>query len=115
MSYVLVAPEMVSAAAANVGRIGASPAAGNAVAAASTTVVVVVVVVVVSAAGDQISAAIAAVFSQHGQGYQDLAGQLATFHDDFVQALSSSATAYTAAEAASANPLESLMSRPIIG
>jgi hypothetical protein len=116
MSYVLVAPETVSAAAAKVGRIGASLAAGNAAAAASTTAVM-------SAAGDQVSAAIASVFSHHGQGYQALAGQLATFHDDFVHALNSGAGSYAAAEAANVSPLQAaaqsaadtLTSRPIIG
>jgi hypothetical protein len=63
------------------------------------------------------------VFSRHGQGYQALAGQLATFHDEFVQALNSGAGSYAAAEAANVSPLQAaaqsaadtLTSRPIIG
>ncbi|MCV7125752.1 PE family protein, partial [Mycobacterium lacus] len=108
MSYVLVSPEIMAAAAADVGRIGASLAAGNAAAAASTTAVV-------SAAGDQVSTAIAALFSRHGQGYQALAGQAAAFHSEFVQALRAGAGSYAAAEAANASPLQTLLSRPLIG
>ena len=37
------------------------------------------------------SAAIAAVFSAHGQSYQALSAQAAAFHDQFVQALTASA------------------------
>lgn len=92
MSHVLVVPQIVAVAAADVGRIGASLAAWNAAAAASTTAVV-------SAAGDQVSAAIAALFSQHGQGYQALAKQVAAFHHEFAQALSTGAGSYAAAEA----------------
>lgn len=108
MSHVLVVPQIVAAAAVDVGRIGASLAARNAAAAASTTALV-------SAAGDQVSAAIAALFSRHGQGYQALAKQVAAFQNQFVRTLSAGAGSYAAAEVASASPLETLLSRPLIG
>lgn len=63
MSFVLVSPETVAAVATDLKRIGASLAHENASAAASTTAVV-------SAAADEVSTAVAALFSQHAQGYQ---------------------------------------------
>lgn len=79
-------------------RIGASLAHENASAAASTTAVV-------SAAADEVSTAVAALFSQHAQGYQAAAAQVAAFHSRFVQALTAGAGAYAFAEAANASPL----------
>ncbi|EFD55359.1 PE family protein [Mycobacterium tuberculosis 02_1987] len=61
MSFVLVSPETVAAVATDLKRIGASLAHENASAAASTTAVV-------SAAADEVSTAVAALFSQHAQG-----------------------------------------------
>jgi len=60
---------------------------------------------VLAAAEDEVSVAIAALFSAHGQGYQALSAQAAAFHGRFVQALTGAAGAYTAAEAANASPL----------
>lgn len=118
MSFVLVSPETVAAVATDLKRIGASLAHENASAAASTTAVV-------SAAADEVSTAVAALFSQHAQGYQAAAAQVAAFHSRFVQALTAGAGAYAFAEAANASPLQSamgavsasaqtLLSRPLI-
>ena len=63
MSYVIAAPEMLAAAAVDVAGIGSSLSEANALAAASTTRVI-------TAAEDEVSAAIAAVFSAHGHGFQ---------------------------------------------
>ncbi|SGI03611.1 PE-PGRS family protein [Mycobacterium tuberculosis] len=93
MSFVLVSPETVAAVATDLKRIGASLAHENASAAASTTAVV-------SAAADEVSTAVAALFSQHAQGYQAAAAQVAAFHSRFVQALTAGAGAYAFAEAA---------------
>jgi triacylglycerol lipase len=60
---------------------------------------------VLAAAEDEVSAAIAAMFSAHGQGYQALSSQAAAFHERFVQALTGATGAYAAAEAAGAAPL----------
>ena len=59
------------------------------------------------------SAAIAAVFSAHGQGFQALSAQAAAFHDQFVQALTAGAGSYVSAEAANvaaftANPAQTI-------
>ena len=63
---------------------------------------------VVAAAGDEVSAAIASVFSGHAKDFQALSAQAATFHAEFVQALSGAGGAYSVAEAANAGPLRAL-------
>ena len=74
MSFVIAAPEFVSAAAAEVAGIGSSLTVAHAAAASPTTAVV-------AAAGDEVSSAIAALFSSHGQSFQALSAQAAEFHD----------------------------------
>ncbi|WP_191499908.1 PE family protein, partial [Mycobacterium simulans] len=123
MSYVLADLDMLAAATGDVAGIASSLSAANAAAAASTTALV-------AAAGDEVSAAIASLFSSHGQQYQVLSVEAAAFHARFVQALNSAGGAYAAAEAASASPLQSvvddilalinaptnlLLGRPLIG
>ena len=99
MSYLITAPEMLAAAAADVAGIGSSLNAANAAATAPITAVI-------AAAQDEVSAAIASLFSGHGQQFQALSAQAATFHSRFVQTLSSAVGAYAAAEAANASPLQ---------
>ena len=101
MSYVLVAPEVVADAAGNLAGIGSSITEANAAAAAPTTGVM-------AAAGDEVSAAIASLFSGHAQEFQALSAQAAAFHAQFVQALSGAGGAYASAEAANASPLQTL-------
>ncbi|WP_415624043.1 PE family protein, partial [Mycobacterium intermedium] len=102
MSYVIAAPDLLSAAAADVASIGRSLSAANSAAASSTSAVAV-------AAGDEVSAAIAALFSSHGQQFQALSAQAATFQAEFARALSAGGAAYVTAEAAAANPLQALV------
>jgi hypothetical protein len=99
MSFVVAAPEFVSAAASDVAVIGSSLTAAHAAAAIPTTAVM-------AAAGDEVSAAIATLFSGHGQAFQQLSAQAAAFHTEFVQALSAAGGAYTASEAANVSPLQ---------
>ena len=73
MSYVIAAPELVAAAAADVAGIGSSLRAAHAAVAASTTSVL-------GAAEDEVSAAIASLFSDYGRQYQALSAQVAAFH-----------------------------------
>ncbi|WP_103759408.1 PE domain-containing protein [Mycobacterium marinum] len=119
MSYVIAVPDLVAGAASELAGVGSTLSTATTAAAAQTTGVL-------AAAGDEVSAAIAAVFSAHGQSYQTLSAQAETFHAQFVQALSAGASAYTQAEAASASPLagllaainapvQSLTGRPLIG
>ena len=81
---------------------------------------------VVAAAEDEVSAAIASLFSGHAQEYQALSAQAAAFHSQFVQTLNAAAGAYAAAEATNASPLQAalavtnaptevLAGRPLIG
>jgi hypothetical protein len=92
---------MLAAAAGDVAGIGSSLRVAHGAAAASTTGVL-------AAAEDEVSAAIAAVFSAHGQGFQALGAQAAVFHDQFVQTLTASAGRYAATEAANAALLQPL-------
>jgi hypothetical protein len=99
MPFVSVVPEFVAAASADLTGIGSAIQAANTAAAPSTTQVVV-------AAEDEVSAAIAALFSSHGQQFQAASAQAAAFHTEFVQALSAAGGAYTASEAANVSPLQ---------
>jgi hypothetical protein len=77
----------------------------------------------VPAAADDVSAAIATVFSAHGQGYQRLSAQVAAFHEQFVQSLTASANTYAAAEANAVQtlrnavnaPAQAVLGHPLIG
>ena len=93
MSYVIAAPEIMTSAATDLSNIGSTIRVAHAAAAASTTRVIV-------AAGDEVSAAIASLFSSHGQQFQAISAQAAAFQDQFVQALTAGARSYVSAEAA---------------
>ena len=104
MSYLTAAPETIASAATDVANIGSTLDAANAAAAARTTGVLV-------AAGDEVSAAIAKLFSGHGQAFQALSAQAAAFHAEFVRALSGNSGAYTGAEAGN---VASLLAQPLV-
>ncbi|KZS64662.1 PE-PGRS family protein [Mycobacterium kansasii] len=123
MSYVIAAPEIVGAVAGDLATIGSSINAARALAAAPTTGLL-------AAGADEVSAAIASLFSGHAQAYQSVAAQAAAFHDQFVKALAAGAASYASAEAANVSPLqtlqqgalnlvnaptEALLGRPLIG
>jgi PE family len=106
MSCVIATPEFVTAAATDLANVGSSLSEANAAAATPTTGVL-------AAAEDEVSAAIAALFSAHGQGFQALGAQAAAFHAQFVQALTAGAGSYVSAEAANvaafaANPAQTV-------
>lgn len=82
MSYVFALPDVISTAATDVASIGTAVATANRGVAEATTAVL-------AAAEDEVSTAIAALFSAHGQGYQALTAHAAAFHERFVQALAS--------------------------
>ncbi|OBG36662.1 hypothetical protein A5673_17630 [Mycobacterium sp. E3198] len=98
MSFVIAAPEIMALAATDLAAVGTNVSAAHAAAAPVTTRVS-------AAAGDEVSAAIAAVFSGHAQAYQGLAGRAAAFQDQFVATLKTSAGSYAGAEAAAAPSL----------
>jgi hypothetical protein len=93
MSYVIAAPEMMTAAATDLATIGSNVSAAHAAAAART-------VAVLPAAADEVSAGIAQLFSQHAANYQALGGQAAAFNGQFVQHLTAGAFSYASIEAA---------------
>lgn len=62
MSFVIAAPEMIAAAAADLATMSSALSAANAAVAGPTTAVL-------AAGADEVSAAIAALFTSHGQDY----------------------------------------------
>ncbi len=100
MSFVIAVPEVV-AAASDLAGLGSTISAANAAAAPTTGIV--------AAAEDDVSAAIAALFSGHGQAYQALSAQVAAFHDQFVQVLTAGARSYAGAEAANASAMQAVL------
>jgi len=100
MSYVIAAPEMMTAAATDLATIGSNLSAAHAAAAPALAVT--------PAAADEVSVGIAQLFSQHGQDYQALAGETAAFHEQFVQNLTASAASYDGIEAVFASLLREL-------
>ncbi|KAA1250788.1 PE family protein [Mycobacterium simiae] len=116
MSYVAATPEALLAAATNVAGIGSTISEANAAAAVPTTGIL-------APAADGVSAQVAALFSTHGEVYQRLSTQFATFHDQFAHTLSAGANSYAATEASAAQnlvnalntPAEKLLGQPLIG
>jgi hypothetical protein len=116
MSFLFAAPEELATAASDLAGIGSTLGTANAVASAPT-------IGVAAAAADQVSAQVAALFSEHGLGYQQISAQIAKFHDQFVQTLSAGASTYAAAEANAAQtltnavnaPATALLGHPLIG
>ena len=104
MSYITAAPEMIASAATDVASIGSTLNAARADAAAPTTAVL-------AAAEDEVSAAIAKLFSGHGQAFQTLGAQAAAFHAEFVRTLSGDAGTYADTEAGNA---QRLLTEPLV-
>jgi hypothetical protein len=98
MSYVIAAPDMMTAPATDLASIGSTLSAAHMTAAPPTAAVI-------PAAADEVSASIAQLFSQYGGGFQALAVKASVFHDQFVHTLKASASAYTGTEAANASSL----------
>ena len=107
MSYVIAAPEMMTSAAADLATIDSDLSAAHTAAATQTTGVL-------AAAEDEVSTAIAALFSAHGRGFQALGAQAAAFHDQFVQALNASAGSFASAEAQAVRTLGNIFAAPAI-
>lgn len=99
MSVVVAVPDLLAQAATQVATIGDTLGAANTTTAASTQAVL-------PAAADEVSAAVAHLFSSFGQDYQAAAGQAAAYGHQFVQHLSAAANSYATAEAANASLLQ---------
>ncbi len=91
MTSMLVEPQFVASAAADVANIGSQIGEAKAAAAGSTTGLV-------AAAEDEVSAATASLFGAYGQQYQALLHQAGTFHDQFAATLAAAGNAYSQAE-----------------
>jgi hypothetical protein len=101
VSLLVVTPELMVSAAADLKGIGSALDAAHAAAAVPTTGLA-------AATADEVSAAVAALFGGFGQEFQALSAQAGAFHQQFVQALSLGAGSYQAAEAASVSPLQTV-------
>lgn len=105
MSFLKTVPEELTAAAAQLGTIGAAMAAQNAAAAAPTTAIA-------PAALDEVSALQAALFTAYGTFYQQVSAEAQAMHDMFVNTLGISAGTYGVTESlnssAAASPLSGI-------
>lgn len=118
----MAAPQSLAAAAADVESIGSALTAAHLAAALPTGGIA-------AAAADEVSQAVAALFASYGREYQALSTRASAFGQQFLQALSSAAGSYAAAEqtnglllqvqqdvlAAVNPPTEALLGRPLIG
>ncbi|MEK1165588.1 PE family protein, partial [Mycobacterium ulcerans] len=107
MSFVITAPEALTAAATDLASLGSTIGAANAAAVAPTTAVL-------AAGADEVSAAVAAMFDAQGQAYQLLSARAAAFHEQFLQALSGGGASYAAGEAAAVSPLLDAINAPVL-
>ena len=98
----LVAPNMLETAAADIAQIGSAASVGNLAAAIPTTEVT-------AAAADEVSAAIAALFGAHAQEYQAAAAGAAAYHEQFVSTLSAAAASYAGAESTIVTSLQTAL------
>jgi PE family len=94
MSFVFASPQLVEAAAYDLANIGSAITDANAAAMVPTTSGVV------AAGADEVSTSLAALFGAHGQMFQAISAQAATFHSQFVQLLNAGAGQYANTEVA---------------
>jgi hypothetical protein len=100
MSYVIAAPEIMTAAATDLATIGSTLDAAHTAAAPALAVT--------PAAADEVSVSIAHLFSQRARDHQALAQQAAAFQGQFVQNLKTSAVSYASIEDAIVSLLQRL-------
>ncbi|GAB2994960.1 PecA family PE domain-processing aspartic protease [Mycobacterium bourgelatii] len=116
---VVIAQELIASAGADLVNLGDAINAATAAVSKPTSGLL-------PAAADEISAAIADLFNEHGQAFQALSTQTSTFHVRFTQLLNGGVAQYVGAEAAAASPLNSILAvintptellfgRPLIG
>src|SRR5947209_4198984 len=87
MTFVIAAPDIMTAAATDLAIVDADLSHAHSAASRAT-------VDLAPAAADEVSVGIAHLFSEHAHGFQALAGKASVFHDQFVQNLRTSAAAY---------------------
>jgi len=101
VSFLVVAPDWVESAATDLESIRSSLTAAHLAAVVPTTGIA-------AAGADEVSAAVASLFGGFGREFQALSAQASTFHQEFVQALTSGAGSYLATEAANSSPLKTI-------
>lgn len=106
MSSMRLAPEIMTSVVDDLIGVESAIRTANATAAGS-------IVVLLPASTDEISAAVATFFAEHGRQYHAVAGQFATAYDQFLLRLVESTREYVAAEIAIANHLASTASQII--
>ncbi|CAM3322499.1 hypothetical protein BST27_26960 [Mycobacterium intermedium] len=99
MSFVVVAPEVLESVAAEIAQIGSVVNAGNLTALLPTTALT-------AAAADEVSTAVATLFTAHAQEYQAAAAQALKYHEQFMSALTAASGSYAGAEAAIVTSLQ---------
>lgn len=82
MAYLVAEPQLLWGAAADMAELGSAIRAAN----------------VAAAAADEVSTAIANLFSAHGRHYQAAAAQAVEFHDRFANSLAAACKAYASAD-----------------
>jgi PE-PPE domain/PE family len=108
VSFLVVNPSVVGAAATDLANLGATISDAHAAAAALTTEMV-------PAAADEISAAVAGLFGTYAQNHHAIAAQAAAFHDRFVQAVNAGVGSYVGAEGANAGALLETAQENLLG
>lgn len=98
MSAVIAVPDLLAQAATQVTAIGHALGAANQTAASTQAVP--------PAAADEVSAAVAQLFSRFGQDYHAAAGQAAAYQQAFAQHLTAAASSYANAETANTSLLQ---------
>lgn len=99
-------PQIMAAVAEEVERVGSAIRAANVVTAGLASSLP-------AAATDEVSQALARLFSEYSQEYQAVAADVEAFHSRFHQALHAAGTAYAQAEAASAKALSEALEAPL--
>jgi hypothetical protein len=99
MSYLMADPDRLMAAAGELAGIGSALSEANTAAEAPTAGVL-------AAGADEVSSAVAALFSSHAQTFQALSADAAAFHQQFVQLLTSAGGSYAGADASGAALLQ---------
>lgn len=98
MSSLMMAPDALTVAAADIARVGSTIAEAN-------TVASVPILGVLPPAADSVSAQLAELFGGHAETYQSVSAVAEGFHRDFLNTWTASATRYVQAEADSATGL----------
>lgn len=101
MSYVVAAPDLLTAAAGDLAALGSTVTAAGAAAAHSTTSLL-------AAAEDEVSTAVATLFSAFGREYQAVAERAAQYQERLTLSLAAGANAYQATESANAAQVQAM-------